>query len=85
MLHQHPVVAPNIAGAGAAVTTPISVAGFEPARRFFTDRFAELDPSIEALLVVHLDAQARLLHLARYDGDAASLTLPLRAILLDAV
>ena len=85
MLHQHPVFEPKIAGVGHEVVAPISVAGFEPARRFFAERFAELDPAVEALLVVHLDAQARLLHLARYDGDSVSLTIPLRAILLDAV
>lgn len=58
--------------------------GFERARAFFAAQFADLDPAIEVLLIAHLDAEARLLHLARYYGDAASTALPLRAILLDA-
>lgn len=40
---------------------------------------------MERLWVAHVDESARCIHLASYDGEAASVAAPIRAIFADAV
>ena len=53
------------------------------AARFFEARLA--DSARESLLVAHLDAGRRLIHLARETGSAGHVALPVRPIIADAI
>jgi DNA repair protein RadC len=66
------------------VESPLKINGVAAAREFFSGCFAEQDRDCESLFVAHLDAEGRCVHLSRHDGTAASVDLPLRAIVLDA-
>ena len=64
--------------------SPLRLTGLEQARRFFAGCLAEADPAQEHLWVVHVDDEARCLHLTRHDGDADGAELPIREIIADA-
>ena len=63
---------------------PLKLDGLEAARAFFAGCFAESVPARECLWVAHVDAEARCLHLARYDGDASTVGFPIRDVIADA-
>lgn len=63
--------------------TPVALNGVEASRSFFAPCFAQ--SSIESLWVAHLDAKARCIHLASYDGDADAVDIPVRSIIGDAI
>ena len=63
---------------------PLKLDGAAAARSFFSGCFAEQDPTQESLWVVHLDGQARCLHVSRHDGDRGAVGMPVRSIVLDA-
>jgi len=63
---------------------PLKLDGPAAARSFFSGCFAEQDPRHESLWVVHLDGQARCLHVSRHDGDRGGVGMPVRSIVLDA-
>lgn len=64
--------------------TPLKIDGLAAARTFFTDCFAESDPTLERLWVAHLDKQLTCLHLSHHEGDEAGTDFPLRSIICDA-
>ena len=70
-----------VAGNSATAGT---LAGFEPARRFFANCFIDIDPTRETLFVAYLDRTAHCIHVSRHDGDTGDVAWPLRAILLEA-
>ena len=67
-------------------TTPvaISINGFDSARRFFADHFADAPTTRESLFVAYLNGVKRCLDVSRHDGDEGGIDWPLRAILLNA-
>lgn len=65
--------------------TAARLCGTDAARRFFADCFGNVDSRHETLLVAHVDADTNCLHLARYDGCAGTVDLPVRAIIADAL
>ena len=64
--------------------SPALLNGHEAARRFFASCFAGGDRRRERLVVAHVDSQARCIHVERYEGEAASVGLPVREIVTDA-
>ncbi len=64
--------------------SPALLNGHEAARLFFASCFAGGDDSRERLVVAHLDSHARCIHVERYEGEAASVGLPVRDIVTDA-
>jgi len=63
---------------------PAILNGQEAARRFFSACFHPgIDPR-ERLWVAHVDSAARCLHVECYDGEAESVELPVRDIIVDA-
>lgn len=77
MLHEHPELP-------CSQARPITLAGRDAAREFFSACFAAVDSGVENLFVAHLDERAQCIHLSRHEGDAAGAEMPLRTILLDA-
>ena len=65
------------------VESPLKITGVAAAREFFSGCLAESDASEESLWVAHLDREGRCLHIARHDGESASVDLPLRTIILN--
>lgn len=65
--------------------SPALLNGHEAARRFFTACFKAGNRSREHLLVAHVDAATRFLHLQEYPGEPASVGLPVRDIVADAL
>ena len=63
--------------------SPAHLNGHEAARRFFASSFD--DHSREQLLVALVDSATRCLHLEQYVGDPASVALPVRDIVSDAL
>jgi DNA repair protein RadC len=63
---------------------PAMLNGAEAARRFFATCFAAGSGSRERLWVAHVDPDARCLHLQHYEGDAATVDLPIRDIVREA-
>lgn len=61
-----------------------TLAGTSAAEHFFRPYFASADAARETLLVAHVDARVRCIHLASYDGDQSGAEFPVRRILLDA-
>lgn len=64
--------------------TPALLNGHEAARRFFSSCFSGGHRSCEQLLVAHVDSAARCIHVEHYQGDVASVGLPVRQIVSDA-
>ena len=65
--------------------SPALLNGHEAARRFFSSCFDSGGRSIEQLVVAHVDAQARCLHLEYYPGLDCSVAVPVREIVADAL
>ena len=65
--------------------TPALLNGHVAARDFFAACFAAEDQRREHLLVAHVDAATRCLHIEQYSGQAADVCIPVRAILADAI
>jgi DNA repair protein RadC len=63
--------------------TPVALTGVEASRSFFAPCFAS--SSHERLWVAHVDAEARCIHLASYDGGVDSVDIPVRSIIGDAI
>lgn len=63
---------------------PALLNGHEAARRFFSSCFNGEDRSREQLLVAHVDSAARCIHVEHYQGEPASVDLPVRQIVADA-
>lgn len=63
--------------------SPALLNGHEAARRFFASSFD--DRSREQILVAHVDGATRCLHLEQYAGHPASVALPVREIMADAL
>lgn len=66
------------------VESPALLNGHDAARRFFTSCFAPEDAATERLWVAHLDRMAQCIHLDQFEGEAASVGLPVRSIVADA-
>lgn len=66
------------------VESPALLNGHDAARRFFTACFAPEDAATERLWVAHLDRMAQCIHLDQFEGEAASVGLPVRSIVADA-
>ena len=66
------------------VESPALLNGHEAARRFFASCFAPEDAATERLWVAHLDRTAQCIHLDHFEGEAASVGLPVRSIVADA-
>jgi len=64
--------------------SPALLNGHEAARRFFASCFKAEDRSREQLLVAHVDSAARCIHVEQYDGESASVGMPVRQIVADA-
>jgi len=64
--------------------SPALLNGHEAARRFFAYCFKAEDRSREQLLVAHVDSAARCIHVEHYEGEPASVDLPVRQIVADA-
>jgi DNA repair protein RadC len=64
--------------------SPALLNGHEAARRFFSSCFKAEDRSREQLLVAHVDSAARCIHVEQYDGESASVDMPVRQIVADA-
>ena len=64
--------------------TPALLNGDQAARRFFSSCFRLEDAACERLWVAHVDHAARCIHLECYDGEAESVGMPVRAIIIDA-
>lgn len=62
---------------------PAILNGHEASRRFFSSCVQSQD-SRERLWVAHVDGGARCLHLESYQGDLASVAMPVRDIIVDA-
>jgi DNA repair protein RadC len=65
--------------------SPALLNGHEAARRFFASCFDADRPQRELLLVAHVDSATRCLHVEQYEGEPASVELPVRAIVTDAL
>ena len=63
--------------------SPAILNGHDAARSFFSSCFDE-SSSLERLWVAHLDDSARCIHLECYDGEAESVGMPVREIMVDA-
>lgn len=63
---------------------PAILNGQEAARRFFSGCFQSGRGARERLWVAHVDASARCLHVECYEGEAESVELPVRNIIVDA-
>ena len=74
--------APTVAGMLQRAETAATLAGVRASRTFFERSF--LDGAPEALLVAHVDEGARCIHLARYEGESADESVPVRQIISDA-
>ena len=59
--------------------------GHEAARSFFATCFEDEDQLREHLLVAHVDSAARCIHVEKYDGETASVGLPVRDIVANAL
>ena len=55
------------------------------AQQFFRRCYDSLDTSIETLLVAHLDSARRCFHLSRHEGEEASVSFPLKAIVREVI
>ena len=66
------------------VESPALLNGHEAARRFFASCFSPDDVATERLWVAHVDRTAQCIHLDRFEGEAASVGLPVRSIVADA-
>ena len=64
--------------------SPALLNGHDAARRFFAACFDEAGPDREQLWVAHVDGSAHCIQLDRFDGEAASVDLPVRTIVADA-
>lgn len=64
--------------------SPALLNGHEAARRFFSSCFKSNDPTREQLLVAHVDSSARCIHVEHYQGESASVGIPVRRIIADA-
>ena len=64
--------------------SPALLNGHEAARRFFASCFKAEDKSREQLLVAHVDGSARCIHVEHYEGELASVAIPVRRIVADA-
>lgn len=64
--------------------SPALLNGHEAARRFFDSCFRSEDPKREQLLVAHVDSGARCIHVEHYEGESASVAIPVRQIVADA-
>lgn len=65
--------------------SPALLNGHEAARSLFSACFTAGNPSLEHLLVAHVDTATRFLHLQEYPGEPASVGLPVREIIADAI
>jgi DNA repair protein RadC len=63
---------------------PALLNGHEAARSFFSACFKGANQSLEHLLVAHVDSSARCIHVEHYQGEPASVGLPVRRIMADA-
>ena len=63
---------------------PALLNGHEAARRFFSSCFNGDNQTHEQLLVAHVDSAARCIHIEHYQGEPASVGLPVRRIIADA-
>ena len=67
------------------VESPALLNGHDAARRFFASCFdEEKDAAVERLWVAHVDRSAQCIHLERFEGEAASVGLPVRSIVAEA-
>jgi DNA repair protein RadC len=64
--------------------SPALLNGHEAARRFFSSCLKSVDPTREQLLVAHVDSGARCIHVEHYEGESASVGIPVRQIVVDA-
>ena len=64
--------------------SPALLNGHEAARRFFASYIDADDPNRERLWVAHVDEATRCIHVERYEGDANSIAIPVREIVVDA-
>ncbi len=64
--------------------SPALLNGHEAARRFFASCFKAEGELSEQLLVAHVDASTRCIHVEHYEGASASVTIPVRQIVADA-
>jgi DNA repair protein RadC len=64
--------------------SPLKMNDSKAAKAFFSGCFRDCDPAEESLFVVHLDGEARCLHVSRHRGDSCSADFPLRQIIADA-
>ena len=65
--------------------SPALLNGREAARRFFSSYFEADDALREQLLVAHVDAATRCLHVEHYFGQEAEVDVPVRSIVADAL
>ena len=65
--------------------SPALLNGHEAARRFFSSCFTAENSGRERLLVAHVDHITRCIHVGHYAGERASVDLPVREILADAL
>ncbi|HTK58340.1 MAG TPA: JAB domain-containing protein [Sphingomicrobium sp.] len=65
--------------------SPALLNGHEAARRFFATCFDGEDKAREHLLVAHVDSATRCLHVEQYSGELASVGIPVREIVADAL
>lgn len=67
------------------VESPALLNGHEAARRFFASCYEdEADAETERLWVAHLDRSAQCIHLENFEGEVASVGLPVRSIVAKA-
>ena len=67
------------------VESPALLNGHEAACRFFASCFEdEADAETERLWVAHLDRSAQCIHLENFEGEVASVGLPVRSIVAEA-
>ena len=64
--------------------SPAVLNGHEAARRFFSACFKSAAASRERLWVAHVDSGARCIHVECYEGEADSVGMPVREIIVDA-
>jgi DNA repair protein RadC len=64
--------------------SPALLNGHEAARRFFASCFKAERQDREQLLVAHVDSGARCIHVEHYEGESASVGIPVRRIVADA-
>jgi DNA repair protein RadC len=65
--------------------SPALLNGHEAARRFFSSHFDGEEGSREQLLVAHVDGATRCIHVEHYSGSEASVGIPVRDIVADAL